>query len=53
MSCAVIVRRLQRDDDVAVVGQGQSPLRNRRPGNVPAQALKLLALIGLASDTGM
>ena len=29
MSCAIIVRRLQSDDDIAVVGQGQSSFRNR------------------------
>jgi hypothetical protein len=50
MSGAIIVRRLQRDDDVAVVGKGKPLLRNSWPRNVPAQALKLLALIRLAGD---
>ena len=53
MSGAIIVRRLERDDDIAVVGQGQTSFRNRKSGNVPAQALKLLALIRLAGDSGM
>ena len=50
---AIIVRRLQRDDDIAVVGQGQASFGNRRPRNLPAQALKLLALIRLTGDTSM
>ena len=53
MSGPIIVRCLQRDDDVAVVGKGKALLRNSWPRNVPAQALKLLALIRLAGDTSM
>ena len=36
MSGPIIVRCLQRDDDVAVVGKGKALLRNSWPRNVPA-----------------
>jgi len=49
MSGAIIVRRLQGDDDITVVGQGQSSFHNRGPGNVAAQALKLFTLMRLAA----
>jgi len=52
MSGPIIVRCLQRDDDVAVVGKGKALLRNSWPRNVPAQALKLLKLIRLAGNSG-
>jgi hypothetical protein len=50
MGGAIIVRRLQGDDDITVVGQGQSSFRNRGPGNVAAQALKLPTLMRLAGN---
>ncbi len=53
MGSSVVVRRLQGDDDVAVVGQGQSSFCNGWSRNVAAQTLKLLALIRLAGDSGM
>ncbi len=53
MSRAIVVGRLQRDDDVAIVGQGQSSLRNCRPSDVSIQALKLLALMRFTGNTSM
>ena len=53
VSSAIVVGRLQRDDDVAVIGKRKALLRNSWPRNVPAQALKLLALIRLTGDTSM
>lgn len=53
MSGAIVVGRLQRNDDVAVVGQGQSSLSDGWPRNVAAQALKLRTLMRLAGDSGM
>lgn len=53
MSGAIIVRRLQGDDDITVIGKGKALLRNRGPGNVAAQALKLLTLMRLAGNTSM
>ena len=53
MSGAIVVGRLQRDDEAAVVGKGKALLRNSWSRNVPSQALKLLALIRLTGDTSM
>ena len=53
MSSAIVVRRLQRDDDITVVGQGQSSFRNGGSGDVATQALELLALMRLAGDSSM
>jgi len=35
MGGSVVVRRFQGDDDVAVVGQGQSSFHNRSPSDIP------------------
>ena len=53
VSSTVVVRRLEGDDDAAVVGQGQAPLRNGWPGDIPTQALEFLALMRFAGDTSM
>jgi hypothetical protein len=53
MGSSIVVGRLQCDDDVAIVGQGQSSLGDGWSRDVTAQTLKLLALIGLAGDSGM
>jgi hypothetical protein len=53
MSSSVVVRCLQGDDDVSVVGQGQSSFCNGWSRNVAAQTFKLLALMRLAGDSGM
>ena len=53
MGGAVIIGRLEGDDDVAVVGQRQSAFRNSRPGDISAETLKLFALIRFTGDTGM
>jgi len=53
MGCAIIAGRLQRNDDIAVNSQRQSSLCKGWSRDVSAQALKLLASIRLASDTGM
>jgi hypothetical protein len=53
MGSSIVVRRLQRDNDITVVGQGQSSFRNRGSGNVATQALELLTLMRLAGDSSM
>ena len=53
MGGAIVVGRLQRDDDVAIAGQRQSSLCNSWSRDVAAQTLKLLSLMRLAGDSGM
>jgi hypothetical protein len=53
VSHAIIVEHLQRDDDIAVIGQRQSSLCNGGPSYVTAQTLKLLALMRFARDSGV
>ena len=52
MGSSFVVRCLRGDDDVAVVGEGQSSFCNGWSCNVAAQALKLLKLIRLAGNSG-
>jgi hypothetical protein len=53
MSRAIVVGRLQCDDDVAIVGQGQSSLGDGWSRDVTAQTLKLLALMRFTGNTSM
>lgn len=48
--CAVSVRRLQPVTDVAVRRKRQTPLRDRRSTDVPAEPFELLALIRTCCD---
>ena len=53
MDGAVIIGRLESDDDVAVVGPRQSSLCYGRPGDISAETLKLFTLMRFTGDTGM
>mgnify|MGYP001425514443 CR=1 FL=1 len=53
MRSPVVIERLQGDDDITVVGQRQALFRDGGPGDVSAEALKFLALMRLAGDSGM
>jgi len=46
MGRAVTVRRLQLVTDIAVRRERQTPFRDRRAADIPAQPLELLALVG-------
>ena len=45
MGGAVIIGRLEGDDDVAVVGRGQTALRDGGAGDIPAQTFEFLSLM--------
>ena len=53
MGGAVIIGRLEGDDDVAVVSQGKASSRYGRSSDISAQALKFLALMRFTGDFGM
>lgn len=53
MGGAVIIGRLEGDDDVAVVSQGKASFRYGRSSDISAQALKFLALMRFTGDFGM
>ena len=53
MGRAMVIRCFQGNNDIAILGQKQAPLRNVWPGDVPAQTFEFLLLMGLTGNTDM
>ena len=53
MGRSIAIRRLELVANPGIAGQGQAFLRHRWPGDIPADMLKLLKLMGQSRHPGM